>query len=80
MGPLPLLMGMDEPWISGLPCVGWLCPLTFHVMHSGAPLCIVLVGFLPLAMFDAGGGLGRCGSLCVLVVMGPLFWSVCVVC
>ena len=26
-GPLLLLVGMGDPWISGLLCVGWLWPL-----------------------------------------------------
>ena len=27
LGPLPLLVGRNDPWISGLLCVGWLWPL-----------------------------------------------------
>ena len=27
LGPLSLLVGMGDPWISGLLCVGWLWPL-----------------------------------------------------
>ena len=26
LGPLPLLVRLGNPWISGLPCVGWLRP------------------------------------------------------
>ena len=43
-------------------------------MHSGAPLCLALVGILLLAMVDAGGQMGASalGVPCVLVVMGSL--------
>ena len=41
-----------------------MCRLTLplvggkDVMHSGAPLCLALVRFLPLAMVEAGGQMG----------------------
>ena len=49
LGLLPLLVGMGDPWISGLPCVGWCSGhwsgvRTLYVMHSGAPLCLAFVG------------------------------------
>ena len=31
---------------------------TLNVMHSGVPLCLALVGFLPLAVVGAGGQMG----------------------
>ena len=31
-------------------------------MHSGVPLCLALVGFLPLAMVEAGGQMGASGA------------------
>ena len=44
LGPVLPLVGMGDPWISELLCVGWLWPLvvvgTLNVMHSGVPLCL----------------------------------------
>ena len=31
-------------------------------MHTGAPLCLALVGFFPLAMVEAGGKMGASGA------------------
>ena len=68
LGLLPLLVGMGDPWISGLPCVGWcsghwLGVRTLCIMHSGAPLCLAFVGFLPLAMVvEAGGQMEASGA------------------
>ena len=31
-------------------------------MHSGVPLCLALVGFLPLAMVEASGQMGASGA------------------
>ena len=67
LGLLPLLVGMGDPWISGLPCVGWCSShwsgvRTLYVMHSGAPLCLAFVGFLPLAMVEAGGQMEASGA------------------
>ena len=59
---------MGDPWISGLPCVGWssghwLGVRTFCIMHSGAPLCLPFVGFLPLAVVvEAGGQMEASGA------------------
>ena len=55
---------------------------TLYVMHSGAPLCLALVGFLPLAMVEAGGQMEASGAGGPLRISGDgsLFWSVCVVC
>ena len=33
----------------------WSGARTLYVMHSAAPLCLAFVGFLPLAMVEAGG-------------------------
>ena len=33
----------------------WSAIRTLYVMHSRAPLCLALLGFLPLAMVEAGG-------------------------
>ena len=49
-GLLPVLVGMGDLWISGLPCVGWCSGhlsggRTVYVMYSGAPLCLSFVGF-----------------------------------
>ena len=62
LGPLPLLVGMGDPWISGAGSGHWPGVRTLYVMHSGAPLCLVLVGFLPLAMVEAGGQMGASGA------------------
>ena len=43
--------------------IGWV--RTLYVIHSGAPLCLALVGFLPLAMVEAGGQMGASGTLCI---------------
>ena len=40
----------------------WLGVRTLYVMHSGAPLCLASVGFLPLAMVEAGGQMGASGT------------------
>ena len=52
---------------------------TLYVMHSGAPLCLELVGFLPLAMVEAGGKMGASGVPCALAVIGVLV-LVCLCC
>ena len=82
MGPLPLFVPGD-PWISGLPCVGWLWPLVGgkdslrHALWSS--FVPGVSGVLPLAMVEGGGQIGASDALCIRV-MGSLFWSVCVVC
>ena len=60
----------------------WLGVRTFNVTHSGVPLCLVLVGFLPLAVLRAGGQMEASGpgDPCVyLSRWGPCFglseWS-----
>ena len=85
-GPLPLLVGMGDPWISGLPCVCWLWPLvgvgTLYGMRSGVPLCLALVG-LPLAMVGVGGQMGASGAGGPLCICGDgvlvLVWLCCLV-
>ena len=39
----------------------WFGERTLNVMHSGVPLCLALVGFLPLAVAGAGGQMGGLG-------------------
>ena len=66
MGPLLLLVCMGNPWISGLPCVGWLWPFVggkdslCHALWSSFVLGVS--GFLPLAMVEAGGQMGASGA------------------
>ena len=48
---------------------------TLYVMHSGAPLCLALVGFLPLAMVEAGGQMGASGAGGPLRISGD--WGPC---
>ena len=46
-------------------CAGsghWSGVGTLYVMHSGVPLCLALVGFLPLGMVGAGGQMGASGA------------------
>ena len=50
LGLLPVLVGMSDLWISGLPCVGCCSGhlsggRTLYIMYSGAPLCLSFVGF-----------------------------------
>ena len=40
----------------------WSGVRTLYVMHSGAPLYLALVGFLPLAMVEGGGQMGASGA------------------
>ena len=60
-GPLPLLVGMDDPWMSGLLCVGWLWPLVEGLLTSCTLefLCALVV-FLSLAVIRAGGQISGC--------------------
>ena len=46
-------------------CAGsghWSGVGTVYVMHSGVPLCLAWVGFLPLAMVGAGGQMRASGA------------------
>ena len=44
-------------------CSGhWSGVRTLYVMHSGALLCLAFVGFLPLAMVEAGGQMEASGA------------------
>ena len=43
----------------------WLGIRTLYLIHPGAPLCLALVGCLPLAMVEAGGQMGALGVLCI---------------
>ena len=43
---------------------------TLNVMHSGVPLCLVLVGFLPLPMVGAGGEMGAAGAEVPVCICG----------
>ena len=36
--------------------------VTLYVINSGVPLCLALVGFLPLAMLGADGQMGNSGA------------------
>ena len=70
---------MSDPWIRGY-CVWagsghWSRVGTLNNMHSGVPLCLALVGSLPLAVVGAGGQMGpwALGGPCVFVVVGSLF-------
>ena len=40
----------------------WSRVETHDIMHSGVPLCLALVGFLPLAMVEAGRMIGALGA------------------
>ena len=66
LGALPLLVGMGDPWISGLLCVvgsgHWSGAGTLNVMHSGVLMCRALAGFLPLAVVGAGGQIEASGA------------------
>ena len=81
LGSLPLLVGMGDPWISGC-CVWagsghWSRVGTLNIMHSGVPLCLATVGFLPLAMVEAGGQMGALGAGSPRVYLW--WWGPCLV-
>ena len=40
----------------------WSGVRTLYVMHSAAPLCLAVLGFLPLARVGAGGQMGAAGA------------------
>ena len=85
LGPLLLLVGIGDPWISGLLCVGWLWPLVGgkdSLRHAlRALLCLALVGFLPLAMVEAGGQMGASGAGGPLCISGDgVLALVCLCC
>ena len=66
LGPLPLLVGMGDPWISGLPCVVWLWPLVggkdflCHALWSS--FVPGVNGVLPLSMVETGWQMGASGA------------------
>ena len=64
LGPLLLLVGMGNPWISGLPCVGWLWPLVGGKDSSRHALWSSFVPGVSgvFAMVEAGGQMGASGA------------------
>ena len=82
LAPLPLLVSMGDPWISGLLCVWtgsghWSRVETFNIIHSGVPLCLALVGFLLLAVVGGQIEPWALGVPMCICGGGVLVWSVC---